>query len=152
MTIAASSDLRARRDAVVDAHIEAEAVTHDIAAALATFHHPRYEVPAVGAIADGPEAVTGLLGQLLGAFPDFWLKRRATHHADDARDRGVYVRRNPSRSVGRGRSHRQADGSAERLDLCLRRRPADVRESIPRSRNCDGPNQRVRAFEFAAGI
>lgn len=59
-------------------------MTHDVAAALATFHHPRYEVPAVGAIADGPEAVTGLLGQLLGAFPDFWLKRRATHHADDA--------------------------------------------------------------------
>ena len=84
MTIAATTDLRARRDAVVDAHIEAEAVTHDIAAALATFHHPRYEVPAVGAVADGPEAVTGLLGQLLGAFPDFWLKRRATYHADDA--------------------------------------------------------------------
>ena len=84
MTNAATTDLRARRDAVVDAHIEAEAVNHDIAAALATFHHPRYEVPAVGAVADGPEAVTGLLGQLLGAFPDFWLKRRATYHADDA--------------------------------------------------------------------
>lgn len=84
MTTVAATDLRARRDAVVDAHIEAEAVTHDVAAALATFHRPRYEVPAVGAIADGPEAVTGLLGQLLGAFPDFWLKRRAAYHADDA--------------------------------------------------------------------
>ena len=84
MSSAATSDLRTRRNSVVDAHIEAEAVTHDVAAALATFDRPRYEVPAVGAIADGPEAVTGLLDQLLGAFPDFWLKRRATYHADDA--------------------------------------------------------------------
>jgi predicted ester cyclase len=55
-----------------------------VAAALATFHHPRYEVPAVGAIADGAEAVQGLLAMLLGAFPDFWLKKLAVHHADDA--------------------------------------------------------------------
>lgn len=76
--------LRARREEVVEAHIQAETATHDIAAAVATFRHPRYEVPAFGAIADGPEAVQGLLGQLLGAFPDFWLHRTATHHADDA--------------------------------------------------------------------
>lgn len=76
--------LRARREEIVDAHIHAETSTHDIAAALATFRHPRYEVPAFGAIADGPEAVQGLLSQLLGAFPDFWLERLTTHHADDA--------------------------------------------------------------------
>lgn len=68
----------------MEAHIQAETAAHDIAAALATFRHPRYEVPAFGAIADGPEAVEGLLGQLLGAFPDFWLQRMATHHGDDA--------------------------------------------------------------------
>ena len=28
--------------------------------------------------------MAGLLALLLGAFPDFWLKRLATHHADDA--------------------------------------------------------------------
>ena len=61
-------DLRARREAVVNAHIEAETVTHDVAAALATFHHPRYEVPAVGAIADGGEAVEGLLTYCWGRF------------------------------------------------------------------------------------
>jgi SnoaL-like polyketide cyclase len=77
-------DLRAKREAVVNAHIEAEAVTHNVAAALATFHRPRYEVPAVGAIADGGEAVEGLLNLLLGAFPDFWLKKLALYHADDA--------------------------------------------------------------------
>jgi steroid delta-isomerase-like uncharacterized protein len=76
--------LRARREAVVDAHIAAETVQHDPAAALATFHHPRYEVPAMGAVVDGSDGVRGLLNVLLTAFPDFWLERTATHHADDA--------------------------------------------------------------------
>jgi predicted ester cyclase len=62
----------------------AETASHDIQATLATFRHPRYEVPAFGAIADGAAAVEGLLGQLLGAFPDFWLQKIVTHHADDA--------------------------------------------------------------------
>jgi predicted ester cyclase len=84
METTSTPSLRARRESVVSAHIEAEAVTNDVAAALATFHHPRYEVPAVGAIADGPEAVQGLLSQLLGAFPDFWLRQLAFHPADDA--------------------------------------------------------------------
>src|SRR6185295_18205068 len=84
MEITDTQSLRARREAVVNAHIEAEAVSHDVAAALATFREPRYEVPAVGVIADGAEAVEGLLGQLLGAFPDFWLQKLATHHAEDA--------------------------------------------------------------------
>ena len=84
MATASTQTVRARREAVVDAHIEAEAVKHDVAAALATFHHPRYEVPAMAAICDGPEAVEGLLTQLLGSFPDFWLERLAVHHADDA--------------------------------------------------------------------
>jgi predicted ester cyclase len=51
---------------------------------VATFHHPRYEVPALGAIVDGAEGVTGLVTGLLGAFPDFWLNKHALHHADDA--------------------------------------------------------------------
>ena len=80
----ASPELRARREAVVNAHIEAEAVKHDVAAALKTFHHARYEVPAMGAPVDGEENVHGLLTVLLGAFPDFWLERIATHYADEA--------------------------------------------------------------------
>jgi len=77
-------NLRARRDAVVQAHIAAETVQHDVAAALATFHHPRYEVPAMGAVVDGGDGVRDLLTQLLGAFPDFWLEQIAVHHADNA--------------------------------------------------------------------
>ncbi len=84
MAIASIQDVRAKREAVVNTHIEAEAVKHDVAAAVATFNHPRYEVPAVGAIADGTEAVHGLLTQLLGAFPDFWLEKSALYHADEA--------------------------------------------------------------------
>jgi predicted ester cyclase len=76
--------LRWRREQTVEAHIQAETTAHDIRATLATFRHPRYEVPAFGAVADGAKAVEGLLGQLLGAFPDFWLHRTETHHADDA--------------------------------------------------------------------
>ena len=77
-------NLRARRDAVVKAHIEAETIQHDVAAALATFERPRYEVPAMGAVVDGGDAVHDLLTQLLSAFPDFWLEQIAVHHADHA--------------------------------------------------------------------
>jgi hypothetical protein len=69
---ARSEALAAKRRNIVQAHIEAEASTHDVAAALRTFHHPRYEVPALAAIADGSEAVTGLLNALLAAFSDFF--------------------------------------------------------------------------------
>ena len=76
--------LRVRREAVVNAHIEAEAVKHDVTAALATFHHPRYEVPATGVIADGSEAVENFLRGVLGAYPDLWLRPLKMYHADDA--------------------------------------------------------------------
>jgi predicted ester cyclase len=76
--------LRARREAVLEAHIHAETSAHDVAAALATFRHPRYEVPALATTADGSEAVHGLLTALLTAFPDFWLQKLAVHHSDDA--------------------------------------------------------------------
>jgi predicted ester cyclase len=80
----ATPSIRQRREAVVKAHIAAETEAHDAAATVATFRHPRYEVPALAAIADGAEAVHGLLTLLLAAFPDFWVRRLATHHADDA--------------------------------------------------------------------
>jgi len=78
------SDLQARRDAVVTAHIEAEAVQHDVAAVVATFKKPHYEVPSLGGIFDGASAVDGLVHALLGGFPDFWLKESRRHHAEEA--------------------------------------------------------------------
>ncbi len=71
MTTSVSESLRAQRAAVVDSHIEAEAVLHDVAATVATFGHPRYEVPALAAVVDGAEGVHGLVGGLRAAFPDF---------------------------------------------------------------------------------
>jgi predicted ester cyclase len=84
MATTAINGLRERREAIVNAHIEAEAVNHDVAATVATFRHPRYEVPALGAIVDGAEAVNGLVTGLIAAFPDFYLHKTALHHADDA--------------------------------------------------------------------
>jgi hypothetical protein len=51
----AINSIRTRREAIVNAHIEAEAVNHDVAATVATFRYPRYEVPALGAIVDGAD-------------------------------------------------------------------------------------------------
>jgi predicted ester cyclase len=84
VTATAATSIRARREAIVNAHIEAEAVNHDVAATVATFRRPRYEVPALRAVADGPEAVSGLVTGLVSAFPDFYLHQLALHHADDA--------------------------------------------------------------------
>jgi steroid delta-isomerase-like uncharacterized protein len=78
------STLRARRDEVVQAHLEAETLQHDPAAVLATFKRPRYDVPALGGVMDGAAGVMGFLSNLLGALPDFWLKESKRHHADDA--------------------------------------------------------------------
>ena len=51
---------------------------------VATFHHPRYEVPALAVTADGGDAVHGLVGGLLSAFPDFYVHTTALHHAEKA--------------------------------------------------------------------
>jgi hypothetical protein len=131
MTQQECDSLRARREQIVEAHIHAETSAHDIEAALATFRHPRYEVPAFDAIADGPQAVEGLLGQLLGAFPDFWLERTATHHADHA----VIVNASSAALIavsGRHRAHGKTNGSAARLRFCFRRRGPDLREGVLR--------------------
>jgi SnoaL-like polyketide cyclase len=84
MATSVTPTTRARREAIGQAHIKAEAVDHDVASVLVTFKHPRYEVPALAAIADGAEAVEGLVGHLLGAFPDFHLEQDALYHSDDA--------------------------------------------------------------------
>jgi steroid delta-isomerase-like uncharacterized protein len=84
MSASESGTLRARRETVVKAHIRAEAVDHDVAAALATFKHPQYDVPALGGVVDGAAGVDGLLHALLGAYSDFWLREGTYYHADNA--------------------------------------------------------------------
>jgi len=50
-------NLRQRREAIVREHIEAENA-HDVSRAIATFHHPRYEVAPFGAPNDGANLST----------------------------------------------------------------------------------------------
>lgn len=73
--------LRERREAIVREHVEAEN-RQDVAATIATFDRPRYEVN--GETSDGERAVHDLLHDLLTAFPDFHADEGRVHHADDA--------------------------------------------------------------------
>ena len=75
--------LRARREAVVREHVEAEN-RHDIEAAVATFDRPRYEVMPLGEANEGAAAVRELLQGMMDGFPDFNAKVLRMHHADDA--------------------------------------------------------------------
>ena len=68
----------------MEAHLQAEAVDHDVAATVATFAKPRYEVPAAGVTVDGAEGVYAFVEQVLTSFPDLWVRQKVVHHADDA--------------------------------------------------------------------
>jgi steroid delta-isomerase-like uncharacterized protein len=78
-----SSDLRARREAVVREHMESEN-RRDFDATLRTFAHPRYELVATGQVFDGSDAVREYYAASRGAFPDQRNVVHALHHADDA--------------------------------------------------------------------
>jgi hypothetical protein len=77
MTNKVADKTRAHRELIINEHIEAEAVRHDVAATIKTFKHPRHEVPALRAVADGAEAVNGFLQVFLTAFPDFYVASAA---------------------------------------------------------------------------
>ena len=79
-----TSELRSLRETAVNAHVQAEAVDHDVDATVATFSKPRYEVPAIGAVVDGAQAVHAFIEQLLTSFPDLWVRQDVLRHSDDA--------------------------------------------------------------------
>jgi steroid delta-isomerase-like uncharacterized protein len=84
--MAASAELRTRREAVIRQHVEAEN-GHDATGTVATFDgHARYDIPALGhqALVDGNEAVHALLAGMFAAFPDFHAEPGPLRHADDA--------------------------------------------------------------------
>ena len=81
MTVTETQGIRERRQAIVDAHIDAEN-RGDVEATIATFHHPRYEVN--GEVSDGAGAVRDLVGGLLGAASDFHAETLALYHTADA--------------------------------------------------------------------
>jgi len=75
--------VRARREAVVRRHMEAENV-HDFETVMGTFAHPRYEIIATGQIHDGDAAVRQYFRDTRTAFPDQRNELIALRHADDA--------------------------------------------------------------------
>lgn len=83
MSTAQTAQLRAKREATVRAHAEAEN-RRSVEATLETFAHPRYEVMPLGAIHDGAGAVSELLAGLFSGFPDFHVDVQQLYHADDA--------------------------------------------------------------------
>jgi steroid delta-isomerase-like uncharacterized protein len=74
--------IRRTREAVVQAHMEAEC-NQDIPATLKTFAEANYDVVPLGASTNGRPAVEELLGQLFSAFPDFGASIRSLHHGED---------------------------------------------------------------------
>jgi steroid delta-isomerase-like uncharacterized protein len=78
-----SESIRARREATVRRHMEAENV-HDFDTVLATFRLPRYELIATGQVHDGEAAVRAYFRDTRSAFPDQRNELIALHHADDA--------------------------------------------------------------------
>ena len=79
----ADVSLRARREQIVRAHMDAENRL-DFDAALATFAHPRYELVGLGRVIDGPDAVAQYFVSSREPFPDQRNELIAMHHADDA--------------------------------------------------------------------
>jgi len=65
----AADDLRARREAVVRLHMDAENV-HDYDRVLGTFAHPRYELMATGQVFDGEDEVRRYFTLSRTPFPD----------------------------------------------------------------------------------
>lgn len=78
-----SGALRARREAIVRRHMEAENV-HDFDTTIATFAHPRYELIGTDRVYDGEASVREYFRETRTAFPDQRNELIALHHADDA--------------------------------------------------------------------
>jgi hypothetical protein len=77
------TDLRARREAIVREHAEAEN-RHEFDAALEAFHHPRYELMPLGEVIDGGEAVMAYYRETREAFPDQRNRVLELHHAEES--------------------------------------------------------------------
>jgi steroid delta-isomerase-like uncharacterized protein len=78
-----TDDLRARREAVVREHMEAENRL-DYETVMGTFAHPRYELMATGQVFDGDERVRQYFERSRIPFPDQRNELVSLRHADDA--------------------------------------------------------------------
>ncbi|WP_394826270.1 ester cyclase [Pendulispora albinea] len=78
-----TATLRARREALVRAHMQDEN-TRDFDKVLATFPHPHYEIIATGAVYDGRDEVRAYYRDSRTAFPDQRNELISLRHTDDA--------------------------------------------------------------------
>ena len=78
-----SDELRARREAVVRRHMEAEN-EHDYDTVLATFAHPRFELMATGQVFDGDADVRRYFELSRTPFPDQRNELVSLRSTDDA--------------------------------------------------------------------
>lgn len=78
-----SDDLRTRRLAIIDEHMNTE-VTHEFDLTLETFHgHPHYEIMPTGQVFDGADEVMGYYRTTREAFPDQRHDNVRTHVSDE---------------------------------------------------------------------
>jgi steroid delta-isomerase-like uncharacterized protein len=77
------STLRARREALVMRHIDAEN-RHDVDGTVATMTRPHYDVVAWGMEVDGAADVSRFLGEYFTSMPGIITEAERIHHADDA--------------------------------------------------------------------
>jgi steroid delta-isomerase-like uncharacterized protein len=81
--MAASEDLRSKREQLVVEHMESEN-RHEFDVTMETFEHPRYELIGTGDVYDGEEEVAGYFEESRTAFPDQRNELIVLHHSDDA--------------------------------------------------------------------
>lgn len=74
---------REHREATLRALLEAQN-RHDVAASVACFAHPRYELVGNQRVYDGSDEVTRYYESTFAAFPDLGFELITAHHADEA--------------------------------------------------------------------
>lgn len=97
-TVAARSELDARRLAVVLEHVAAENA-RDVDRALRTFEHPRYEIVPTGLVYDGADAVRRFLLEQWSAMPPVTYAPLSVYFGDE----GLVVETRTSGAHGDGR-------------------------------------------------
>lgn len=142
-TITTDQSLRTAREAVVRAHMRAEA-NQDVAGTLASFSEANYDVVPLGAPTNGATAVDELLHGLFDAFPDFTPEELSLHHGDDIVFVDTMIRGTHRGNWARGTRHWPAHRGSLRMHLPLPRRPARERDGVLRSRHPARPNRRQR--------
>jgi steroid delta-isomerase-like uncharacterized protein len=75
--------VRGQREATLQALLDAQN-RHDIAASVACFAHPRYELVGNQRVYDGAAEVTRYYESTFGAFPDLTFELITAHHAEES--------------------------------------------------------------------